>query len=867
MNILKRTLALILTVFMGLSYVSAYAETEYADIKGTRYSEPAVFFQQLGVIKALEEENFKPEVGITRAEFAIMLAAILGCEDVMALEQAPFEDVPEENPAKTAIQYLYNFNVMIGMSSSVFSPNEGISYHDAALAIAKALGYASITEMDFYGQVAEAGFAKGCKLNDEVLTRGDACVMLFNALTTPLVEAEYTSNGAVYRKNKAKTALSKFLNASIYTGIVTATGECCLYGDADLEDNEIGIDYTTYTCELNSKESFVGHRVKYYVRENKNGDKTVIAILDKSDFSTIVSYKDILPTSTIKEIKYVPNQKTVTRRTNDDTFFVYNGMPITQGLTDSLIVPEYGEVELIDNDNNGVLDVVIIRDYKVYQVETLSSASGLIKFKDADFTVNTDNEGVFVSRNGEKVTEDTVIGRDEVAAVAVSIDGRRTIVKLSDKTVTGTVSKVNPALDEITVGEKQYGVTPFVGEIEVKFSGEFYLDCFGNIAFWKEGRDFKYGWFVKAAADSFAENAKLKILTENGKVEILTAKKKVNIYQGGVLQFTVLSETLESHLAQPQMIRYKINDKDEICEIYKFDEKEPGDFGCEGFARNVVSTGRCYLHTKGYVYDQYNPKEKSAMLDDDAVIFNLGRAGDKEEKWTVKKISDGITSGYFERVQVFDIDKYGAAACVLLYETDYQTFAVTDPIILVQEVMTAMKEDGESELVISGTSHRLGEEISVRTDNKSLPSNPTAVGIVKNLPISSVNTGDVIQCHMDIDTNEIISWRLLQKVGDYTERAYYSTATTEIVQGSEVSGLCSFGTIYSAGDKGFTISNEYLPKKRAYKFLDTDNQVLLRFDTSKETVQKISKSDIYSGMKVFMYAQPESGYVFMVEYK
>lgn len=65
----------------------------------------------------------------------------------------------------------------------------------------------------------------------------------------------------------------------------------------------------------------------------------------------------------------------------------------------------------------------------------------------------------------------------------------------------------------------------------------------------------------------------------------------------------------------------------------------------------------------------------------------------------------------------------------------------------------------------------------------------------------------------------------------------------------------------------FSIDSKILAKKRAYKFIDTDNQVLLKYHAKTGRTERMDKSEIYAGMQMYLYAQPESGYIFMVAYE
>lgn len=71
-------------------------------------------------------------------------------------------------------------------------------------------------------------------------------------------------------------------------------------------------------------------------------------------------------------------------------------MPAAQTLTDDMIIPAYGEVEIIDHENDGTIDVLIIRDFDVYWVDSVSKNTGIVKFKNTDFSLSGEENTYFM---------------------------------------------------------------------------------------------------------------------------------------------------------------------------------------------------------------------------------------------------------------------------------------------------------------------------------------------------------------------------------------------------------------------------------------------------------------------------------------
>jgi len=91
-----------------------------------------------GIILGMNENEFGPAKEISRAQFAAIIARMLG---VTAKEQAPFEDVLAGNYYAPYIAAAYGAGIIQGKTSRRFDPNASISREEMAVMIIRAYEY------------------------------------------------------------------------------------------------------------------------------------------------------------------------------------------------------------------------------------------------------------------------------------------------------------------------------------------------------------------------------------------------------------------------------------------------------------------------------------------------------------------------------------------------------------------------------------------------------------------------------------------------------------------------------------------------------------------------------------------------------
>ncbi len=95
-----------------------------------------------GVVKGYEDNTFRPDNTVTRAEFAVMLNRVLNT-DISTLsaddqKELPFKDVPKTHWGYSEIAALYEQGIITGVSATAFEPAEPIKRQDMAKLIYEA---------------------------------------------------------------------------------------------------------------------------------------------------------------------------------------------------------------------------------------------------------------------------------------------------------------------------------------------------------------------------------------------------------------------------------------------------------------------------------------------------------------------------------------------------------------------------------------------------------------------------------------------------------------------------------------------------------------------------------------------------------
>ena len=204
----------------------------------------------LGLMSGDENGDLRPNDPITRAEFVTIINRAFGYHRTAGI---PFRDVPESAWYAEDVDIAYTEGYIAGTTPTTFSPEQSITREEAAFILARNLMMQSavgaddtftdsreistwsrglVTTAARYGLVS--GYPDGSFQPQQNITRGEASIILLNAIGTTVSQPGTTTLGSVWG-NVTITASGVTLRDTVIAGNLYVTAGVEL-GDVVLEN-------------------------------------------------------------------------------------------------------------------------------------------------------------------------------------------------------------------------------------------------------------------------------------------------------------------------------------------------------------------------------------------------------------------------------------------------------------------------------------------------------------------------------------------------------------------------------------------------------------------------------------------------------
>lgn len=591
----------LIAVFLLVSFGSVVAAEPVAD--GASSNESIALLNDLNIFQGIAQSDAQNTM--TRAEFAEVVARVMGYTDSDAAPKRIFTDVPADHEAAASIQYLYDRNIMRGYGGAEFKPDSQITVEEAVKVAVSVIGYSQKAEWDggwsagYYSAARLNGLLGGVNDNREApLTIADAAALMQNVLEcdTTLTITGYRDGEPIVEKLKGEMYMENVLGIHLYSGVVEGYGYTSLYGG----DNEYGD-----TCEIGGEkfnlgnidiESYLGIKVEAYYTLDKNNDGTLLHIaVSKDNRIVCIEADDIAPSSTRSVFRYFDDDdREKTLNISSNALYIYNGKKLN-AVADADLIPDSGSVTLISNDRDSLYDVVIIKDYITVVVEKVLAADTAINLKyDKGYLEFSEGSGIKASyyTDGAK-TEFSSISAGSVLSIGFSknLSGDKLAdVLISNNQVTGSAKSISGSDNEKKVvlnDDTEYSLTkeymnrikenqqstylPKLGE-----EGIFYIDYFGKLAAYTVSVASKnYAYVIASSYEELNEKAMLKLFTKDGIIDIYEVNDKFKL-NGKPVKADVLKDELVKtgeNGTVNQLIICNINDDNKITDIKTAEDK------------------------------------------------------------------------------------------------------------------------------------------------------------------------------------------------------------------------------------------------------------------------------------------------------
>lgn len=223
---MKKKLFVIISTIVILCVGSvSFAATSLKDVKNTKYEDSVDTLITLGLVNGYEDDTYKPNNTITRAEMAKLMVVALGQDGKVSeasKKQSRFKDM-KGNWAYGYVNVASDLGVINGYPDGTFGPQNNVSYAEATAMIIRALEYDSEVKKSKevwpsnyinYANKLSLYSSVGTVKADDGAKRGNVAIMLWNMLRTGMCTVVgQNNNGLVYGQGEKmiNKKMSKFL--------------------------------------------------------------------------------------------------------------------------------------------------------------------------------------------------------------------------------------------------------------------------------------------------------------------------------------------------------------------------------------------------------------------------------------------------------------------------------------------------------------------------------------------------------------------------------------------------------------------------------------------------------------------------------
>lgn len=540
---IKRVFLLILCLGLVFGFSKgtflSYAQTDSAVDDAIR------LLDYLHIIPNMETQELSTPV--TRAEFAVYLSNMIGFEESNPSNVRYFNDVPMNGWAQPAINHLVELGVITGDENGLFRPDDVIGDQEAMKMIVTLLGYAPYAQA--HGGYPFGYISTAAQLDiwsstiDDTLILEEAILLTANALVTGIYEVGMISDsGSLYQTSADKTLLSVYHNLYEGEGVLqTFYGGTLTYGET-VRENRIVVDGIQYDCDTDVS-GYLGQKIQFFYEmpENNGISNVVVAYSSDADNNVLVITIENFISFDGGRVRYCnENGKQTYARLDTNCAVVKNGSPVIDGVNAAFDM-EHGEYKLIDADNSGSYETVILSEYEVAKVQSVDQNEQTIYVETIDGkTRSYDISSVDVF---QILTDDGELPLSELTGgYVLNVYESENILQCyaTNTRVTGTIESISLGNAAVTVmidGIEHLAYQESYENGKAVFapgnSVDFLTDRYGRLAFTNTSLagNSVFGYLINATTvdENLLKKAKLKLLNAEGEIVTLDCAERVTV--------------------------------------------------------------------------------------------------------------------------------------------------------------------------------------------------------------------------------------------------------------------------------------------------------------------------------------------------
>lgn len=531
-----KKISLFISVILIIQTLSALVFAQTSDEMGINkaaYDSKIEVLTRLGVYDA----DTDAEASVTRAQMAKYLMTLYGINGAEYIGVPSFPDVYSENPYAPYIAAGKSIGILNG-DGQFYYPNYTLGPNEAVKLMVDLLGYGLNANksggypLGYISEAARLDISKNVDLSKSAITQGELADMIVRSFDVNVVMSNFDNVNGPYSEREGVSLLEAHMNMYKVKGIVQSVGKSAFSTVSPLEGHVV-INNVRYFDKFGLSTEYLGCPVEAYIKHDDVGDDIIaVEIIERKYNSLTVEFDELERNSsqfTTSQIVYKKGNKLEKEDLSPTVEVIYNGFSLGGEYSKQDLMPEYGYIQLIDNNDDRIFDVVIVWDYEAKPIKKIFESERQIVFNDTTNFDSASYEGNLIVLINSKPDDIRNMQAGMTLLMAYSKDGQNLVINAVKNNISGIVTSVNDSY--VVIDGKEYKSVP--DDINAGSHGTFYMDERDRIVIWERAvkTSEKYGYIVKFYYDSDEDVTRLRLLTEDGKIISYALRRKVN-YNG-----------------------------------------------------------------------------------------------------------------------------------------------------------------------------------------------------------------------------------------------------------------------------------------------------------------------------------------------
>lgn len=656
-KITKKLLCLFLVFLVSIAPLLVSAE----ETASMMTEEDRLLEEKLEALGVIDVQYDNYDANVTKRQMAEIIVRFMNLRSAgTAQGKTPFTDVSTLDENLDDLVLLYQMGVITGDENYQFHPDNNVTYNEAMVFIVNAVGHKLFAVRNGGYPTGYLKVAIQLDLLDGIsVTNGkdtaslrDIYKMLDAALHAgAVVEGGISGSDVIYYVSDTEDFLSRTYGINTYKGFVTGNENTHMDDEkSTLSDEQIAIDGKIYDTPGYAYGDLLGRSVKYYLYQEK-GETAIAKYVEENEninSVTRVDAEDLILNKTTLTSVYYTNDEEKDERIDFVTNIkvIYNGRLYKNFGYLSNVLPVSGYIEALDNNRDGICEILFVNTYKNVIVESVDVYAGTITAKGSTVPEIVDtgdkNTKIYLYPDMKKLD----LSKVHVGDVATIMESKglkpiKNVYIVRDK-VSGMITEYDNYLGYQIKGEYYKEAADYSGPaLNVGMQATFCLDINGDLV------DIDRSYVETDAAvglitgldyefTSLEEKIEVRIYTAEGKFEIYPIRFPVKIdgttYRKGegdtvvqILSGNRQNSNSEYYIHDAYVVQYKLSG-DAISTINTGSSMDVGQLrkiaeGSSFFVRNEKMMGLESSPHTGYA--SYRPGE--------TLIFVCPAAGNLEE--------------------------------------------------------------------------------------------------------------------------------------------------------------------------------------------------------------------------------------------